>query len=203
MIQTRLERDYRRSKIHRRRLLATTLVIAMSTLATYGCSGKYCRDCTDCRNDCVGQLPDPRGSHTQAIFDLHAGKAEADDFVIYPYEWTGGGDQLGPSGRRHLERIAKRLPHETFAVVIESSSDSNLDDHRRTRVLSELEMLGIADAQSRVTVGYSDAEGLSAADADRVAAGVSRANSSSAGRGGITNSGGQLGGFRGGFGGGF
>jgi hypothetical protein len=129
-------------------LVAATLLAALG-----GCTRNQCRECDGCGPGCVGQLPDPRGAHTQAVFDLHAEKAEADDFVVYQHEWTHGRDELGPRGRRHLEQIAKRLPHEPFAVVIETSGDATLDDNRRSHVLAELAALGVVDFEARVTVG--------------------------------------------------
>jgi len=144
------------------------VVLALMLGSATGCVGTQCRDCGGCHGECVGQLPDPRGAHTQAIFELHAGKAEADDFVIYQNEWAQGGDQLGPCGRRHVETIARRLLHETFPVVVEPSGDAELDDSRRMQVLKELADHGVVDIESRVTIGYPEAEGLSDVDAARV-----------------------------------
>jgi hypothetical protein len=178
-------------------------VFAAATLALGGCSATRSgsRGLGHC--ECPDQLPDPRGSHVQAINELQAGKAEADDFVIYQHEWKHGGVELGPAGRRHLETIAQRLPQETFNVVVETSDDANLDERRREAVLSRLAALGLIGVEARVLVGRSAAEGLSPADADRVASGMNNTQGRTGVLSGISGSGGLLGGFRGSFARGF
>jgi hypothetical protein len=151
-----------------------------------------CTTSRGCRTGCndipAGAIPQPTGTHVRMINDTQAGKAEADDFVIYQHEWTGGGAVLGPRGRRHLAEIARRLPAETFPVLIETSDNEELDQTRRQFVLGQLAASDLADMDSRVTIGYPEAEGMSADDAARVHGGLTGSPGASASQTGTRTS---------------
>jgi hypothetical protein len=104
--------------------------------------------------------PPPTGNYTRQLLQAQANKAEADDFVIYRYEWFRDGPRLGPFGTYHLGEIAKRLPDAPFPVVLEPHPDPELNEVRRGTVVAYLIGKGIPDAQNRVLCGKSEAEGL-------------------------------------------
>src|SRR5262245_61631215 len=171
--------------------------IALSANVGAGCSERHARchngNCSSC-----AALPALNGTYARMVNDAHVGKAKSDFFVIYNYEWTGGGSQLGPRGRRHLGQIAQRLTSETFSVLIETSDNADLDATRRQEIVSDLASLGVAGPEDRVIVGNSEAEGLSATDATRVDQGLSGSRGST--DTGFGGSRGSLSGFRGGMG---
>jgi hypothetical protein len=107
-----------------------------------------------------GQTPPVAGTLTRQLLDSQAAKAEADDFVIYKYEWLKDGPLPGPFGSYHLNEIAKRLPTVPFPVVIEPTIDGKLNEARRQFVVEYLARHGMADADHRVVISFPAAEGL-------------------------------------------
>ena len=76
-------------------------------------------------------LPAELGSYQREFIFRQAAKAEADDFVIYQYEWTLDTADLGPYGRRHLATASRRLETDApFGIMIEASSDAKIDKAR-------------------------------------------------------------------------
>ena len=132
--------------------------------------------------------------------------------MIYQYEWFQGGDHLGPAGRRHIEAIAPRLDSVPYPVLIEKSEDTTLDETRRQFVIATLIGLGAAQAERRVILGYSEAEGLDGTEAVRLGNRSPAAPGTTSGGGGYgatnagfgagTTFGGGFGGLGGGSGGG-
>lgn len=127
------------------------------------------------------------------------------------------GWKLNSAGEDHLKRIAANLNKghdDGFPVVIQRSETSvkpgtkheypvhyndELDARRRAVVVASLERMGVADAEDRVVVAYSTAEGLTAAEGARVYQNSLVPRGSYGGGGGIS---GGYGGFGSGFGGG-
>lgn len=107
-----------------------------------------------------GAIPAPVGSYLHKFIDLQAAKAEADDFVIYNYEWYLGGRDLGPFGRYHLNEIARRLPSVPFPVVVEPSLDLELNEARRQVIVDYLAQYGVPNPQDRVILAFPQAGGL-------------------------------------------
>src|SRR5262245_49081957 len=66
-----------------------------------------------------GAIPPQPGSYVNRFIAIQAGKAEADDFVIYKHEWLNNGIRLGPYGGYHLAQIVKRLNEVPFPVLIQ------------------------------------------------------------------------------------
>jgi uncharacterized membrane protein YgcG len=186
------------------------LTLGVVVLAT-GCheNGYVCP--TDrCADIPCGAIPRPAGVYSCQWQTEQKLRAEQDKYVIYQYEWYAGGKRLGPDGRRHIETIATRLAAVPYPVIVEKSDDSALDETRRKYVVETLTLLGATDAERRVILGYSEAEGFDGAEAVRLG---NRAPSgpatgpagggfgpSNAGAGAGTNFGGGFGGS--GFGGG-
>jgi hypothetical protein len=139
-----------------------------------------------------GAIPQPVGTLTGAFLNRQADKAECDDFILYYNEWQEGTNQFGPHGASHMEQIAQRLASVTFPVVIQPVGDPVLNKLRRQTVVDILVQAHYLDANDRVVIAHSNAEGLFGDEAER----IYPAMISGAGRGG----GGGFGG--GGFGGG-
>jgi hypothetical protein len=131
---------------------------AVAPCVVVGCMQNTCSDC----NGRVprGLLPAPTGTFTREYYHAQAQKAEADDFVIYNQEWYLGGRDLGPYGAYHVGQIAKRLPEVPFPVVIQPSTDAQLDLARRDLIIMKLAECGIPQPDQRVVLGFPDAEGL-------------------------------------------
>jgi len=114
----------------------------------------------NCSSIPPGAIPAPVGTYLHKFIDLQAAKAEADDFVIYNYEWYLGGRELGPFGRYHLNEIARRLPSVPFPVVIEPSLDYELNEARRQVIVDYLAQYGVPNPQDRVILAFPQAGGL-------------------------------------------
>jgi hypothetical protein len=157
-----------------------------------------------------GAIPRPAGVYSCQWQTEQKLRAEQDKYVIYQCEWYAGGDHLGPDGRRHIETIATQLAGVPYPVIVEKSENVALNETRRKSVVAMLTNLGATDAERRVILGFSEAEGIDGSEAVRLG---NRAPSgpatgpagggfgpSNAGAGAGTNFGGGFGGS--GFGGG-
>jgi hypothetical protein len=165
-----------------------------------------------------GAIPPPCGTYVNRFIAVQAGKAEADDFVVYKHEWLNNGIRLGPYGGYHLAQIVKRLNEVPFPVLIQVDADPQLNETRRAFYVAQLTVMGVPDAQRRVILGYPEAEGLYGEEAPRIyrsmiyeriigggfgggyGGGFSGFGSGFGGFGGLGGFGG-VGGFGGGFGG--
>lgn len=145
--------------------------ILTQTLAVGLCLGAVAA-ATGCRRNPnkipFGAIPQPIGTHSQALFALQAQKAEADDFVFYQHEWKESTAQLGPFGQRHLEMVTRRLPEEQYIVVLEPHADEAVNEARRLTMVQLLQFYQIPDAESRVMVAHPLAEGLTGEEAAKL-----------------------------------
>jgi hypothetical protein len=121
-----------------------------------------------CADIPCGAIPRPAGVYNCQWQNEQKLRAEQDKYVIYQYEWYMGGDRLGPDGRRHVDTIAKKLDSVPFSVIIEKSNNVNLNETRRKYIVATLTSLGVGDAEKRVVVDYSEAEGFDGAEAVRL-----------------------------------
>jgi len=172
------------------------LVMLAVGFCTGGCHHPPCKDIPP------GAIPQPIGTYVCQWQTEQMARAEADDFVIYRYEWLRETDQFSPFGGQHVMRMAKRLPLAPFPVVIEPSDNQELDQARRARLIGMLAELGTADASQRVVIGVPEAEGLYGQEAPNVTRQMFR-TSGGTGGGSTFGFGGFQGGFRGALGGGF
>ncbi len=116
-----------------------------------------------------GALPAEPGSYLREFEFRQAAKAEADDFVIYQYEWMQDTPDLSPFGRRHLAAASRRLETDApFGILIEASVDPKLDEARYLALTDILGQLGVADPATRVRIGVPAAEGLFGDEAQRI-----------------------------------
>jgi hypothetical protein len=147
-----------------------------------------------------GALPADPGAYVREFQFRQCAKAEADDFVIYQYEWMQDTPDLSPFGRRHLATASRRLEADApFGLMIEASVDPKLDEARYLALTDILGQLGVADPATRVRIGVPAAEGLFGEEAQRVYRNILFG----AGLGGLGGAPGGFGGqpFGGGFGG--
>ena len=170
------------------------------------------------RHPLAVQPPLPLGSEVDQIMLLQENNAEAAKFTIYMHEFELNGTtrdgrargwRLNESGEDHLKQIAAGLKQGVeFPVVVERSQtspkagtehqypvhyDEELDQKRRTIVVAALERMGVVDAEQRVLVAPSFAEGLKGAEAVRA---YNRSFNGSGGGGGGGGNGGGGGGFQ-------
>ena len=124
--------------------------------------------------------------------------------MIYQYEWSADGTKLTPRGEEHIACLAKRLPSVTFPVVVEQTSDENLNQSRRAAVLNALAACHAPIDPNRVICGRSEAEGLYSQEAAGIARqwlGGTGGGSSGGQAAGTLGGGSQIGGMQGGLGG--
>jgi hypothetical protein len=146
-------------------VLLTLGVVAVAA----GCHESGCNCPTDrCADITCGAIPRPAGVYSCQWQTEQKLRAEQDKYVIYQCEWYAGGDHLGPDGRRHIETIATQLSGVPYPVIVEKSENATLNETRRKSVVAMLTNLGATDAERRVILGYSEAEGFDGAEAVRL-----------------------------------
>src|SRR6266550_4726593 len=111
------------TRILRRRLWLKSGLVLPVVLAGCMCRGGSCGDegcggggllgggrfIDKCATIPKGAIPQPIGTHTNELISRQVNKAEADQFVIYLYEWQGDTAFMGPFGARHVEHMAAKL----------------------------------------------------------------------------------------------
>jgi hypothetical protein len=154
-----------------RRLLAWLTRLGMTApLFITGCAstGNWW-NIDNCATIPPGAQPAPLGTYVHRFQDVQAAKAEADDFVIYKYEWRPNSPVLSPFGMYHINEIIKRLPFVPFPVMIQVNEvDGQLNEARRCAIVQALTMNGIPDAETRVILGFPEAEGLFGEEAENL-----------------------------------
>ncbi len=122
-----------------------------------------------CQTIPKGAIPQPYGWFVHKWENAQCSKAEADDFVIYKHEWFKGGTELGPYGTYHIQQILKRLPGVPFPVLIQvETQDPARNEMRRMVIVNYLAQAGVPDPDTRVVLGYPEAEGLYGDEAPRI-----------------------------------
>ena len=110
-----------------------------------GCAGTWWGVCNvdNCATVPKGAQPAPNGTYVHRVHEVQAAKAEADDFVVYKYEWYLGGCELGPFGKYHLNEMIKRLPFVPFPILIQAHTmDGHLNEQRRCHIVQALHDFG-------------------------------------------------------------
>jgi hypothetical protein len=190
---------------HRRQTLSIVArLIGVGALsALIGCRSPGALFGPACADIPKGAIPQPSGTYTCQWQVAQAGRAELDDFVIYANEWLEKSAALAPCGKAHVDVLAHRLETLPVQVVIQSSSDPELDQARRATVVELLASKGVPDVENVVTMGCPEAEGLYGFEAPRIIRGYSQSGTFGAGTGGRgIGFGGGAGGFGTGYGGG-
>ncbi len=128
--------------------------------------------------------PAPLGTHVDNVFRMQEENAEAAKFIVYQHEFelnqfvqgkNVNGFRLNEYGEDHVKKIAEQLRRGVhFPVVIERNQtsakphsqfhypvhfDPDLDMKRREVVVRSLVAMGIPDADQRVVVAPSFAQG--------------------------------------------
>jgi len=114
--------------------------------------------------------PFPLGQVSDSFWETQQTNAEAADFVFYDHEFRGDTAELAPGAKRHLEMVAMRLEHAPFPIVIEQSEHNarpQLDGARRQTIVMHLNRMGVTNADERVVVANTFAEGFTAIEAER------------------------------------
>lgn len=120
--------------------------------------------------------PFPVGQVTDSFWEAQQTNAEAADFIFYDHEFRYDTvrhvetAELAPGAKRHLEQVALRLEHAPFPIVIEASQHQaapELDKARRRTIVEQLNRMGITNADERVVVAPSFAEGRTAIEAEQ------------------------------------
>lgn len=146
-----------------------------------------CTTCDTNRFDEIeaGAIPEPPYMTVRRHYETQAGKAEADDFVFYRHEFYMDGKELGPYGQYHLRLIANRLNQVPFPVLIQAVPDARLNEQRRQTVVAALKKAGHEDIESRVIIGFPEAEGMGGDETERVNASLPQAGTGVNGTGGL------------------
>lgn len=114
--------------------------------------------------------PFPLGQTSDSFWETQQTNAEAADFVFYDHEFSGETATLAPGAKRHLESVALRLAHVPFPVVVEQSmynAKPELDAARRQTIVMQLGRMGVTNAEERVVVANSFAEGFTAVEGEQ------------------------------------
>ena len=145
--------------IHKKHWSGATIAgLGLTLLLLAGCSGR--------RNQTRSpgaDRPFPLGEVTDAHWETQETNAQAAKFIFHDHEFVGETADLAPSAKKHLMQVALRLEHVPFPVVIEESEYNRhpeLDQKRRHTVVEQLGRLGVENAEERVIVANSFAEGF-------------------------------------------
>jgi hypothetical protein len=153
-------------------LLSATLLgscVPTAFVAAQAPGGSCFKRIDNCSTIPKGAIPQPYGWFVHGWQNAQASKAEADDFVIYKHEWFKGGTELGPYGSYHIQQILKRLPGVPFPVLLQvETQDPARNEMRRLVIVNYLAQVGVPDAETRVVLGYPEAEGLFGDEAPRI-----------------------------------
>ena len=137
---------------------------------------------------CVDPLPDdaipaPVGTYVGQWRGAMSHGAQERHWFVSRDEWFDGGSQLGPKGKRHVERIAKCLFNEPQPVVIENEpvalemgesyeeavqSNQQLQVERRSVVVTALAEAGVPDANQWVVFADDRNVGVRGIEAPQV-----------------------------------
>ncbi len=126
----------------------------------------------------------PLGAISDPIWQSQEARAEASEFVIYNHEFEFEKPWLNHCGKSHVKQIAARLQYcPNMPVVIQpdhTAVDENsefkyavhpnpeLDLKRREMIVLALQEMGVGDAERRVLVAPTYAEGFTAVEAQQV-----------------------------------
>lgn len=164
--------------------------------------------------------PPHLGSVIDETFRTQEENAEAAKYVFYCHEFklnettkdgdNPGGWRLNEYGEDHLRRVAVNMKRgDTFPIIVERSQTSSrpgtqfgypvhfndeLDARRRQTIVAMLTALGVPDADQRVIVAPSAAEGIEAIEAANSYNGSLRGGGGFGWGGGIGGMGGMGGG---------
>lgn len=124
----------------------------------------------------------PLGTNSDTIWQIQESNAEASKFVVYQHEFKLNSDRLNLGGEDHVKQIAVEVQAGAlYPIVIERSMSSprpdskylfpvnqnpELDLRRRHVVVQVLLAMGVQDAEQRVVVAPSFAQGYSAQEAE-------------------------------------
>ncbi|MDB5341650.1 MAG: hypothetical protein JWP89_27 [Schlesneria sp.] len=185
-------------------------IIALVSVTLCGCRNGACK-WNDDYDIPPGALPSPLGTAVRATHTEQVARARSDQYVLHNHEWFRRGDKLGPDGRRHLKSLVELTSQQGCQIVIVPEDEqtdedqfTELNERRRLYVVEQLTKAGLPDADTRVVLGSSVAEGLDGIQATRAYArqfqngGGGAAGGTGLGGGG----GGGIGGGGGGMGGG-
>jgi uncharacterized membrane protein YgcG len=126
--------------------------------------------------------PAPLGTISDPIWQKQEENAEASDFVVHEHEFIGNTPWLNQAGEEHVKKIAVRMPHAPFPVLVEPSSMSrrpgdeksfpvhgnhDLDMERRQLIATALSKMGVTDAEDRVVVSPALTPGFEQFEAER------------------------------------
>ncbi len=124
--------------------------------------------CTDqCADIPCGAIPPPAGTYSCQWQTEQIARASRISSCIHEYEWSMGAEQLGPDGRKHVHELAKRLGDGPQHVIVAASDNDKRNVARRKVIVEHLTQLGVLDADNRVVIGESQAEGLYGQEAVR------------------------------------
>jgi len=186
----------------RRRIAAWSLSAAL--LAATGCRFHHPIGPDNCAAITPGAIPPLTGTYVCQWQHAQMERADAGKFVINQCEWLAGGTTLGPEGSQHILKIAKTVGDTPFPIIVSRSDDEQLNETRRQRIVEQLLVAGLTDADQRVFVDRPEAEGLYGPEASRYGSmrqlGI---NGGMMGGMGGGMGGGMMGGGMGGMGGGF
>ena len=174
------------------RRLYLSLLVAAAVLSAVGCRGRRYADMFYQEPS----TPEPLGTYVDEPFRIQEENAEASKYVIYQHEFKLNrsddddilsGLRLNEEGEDHVRRIAENLRNSSpyaapYTVIVERSRTSErvdtrfgypvhynaqLDNRRRSVVVSALVAMGIENADELVVVAPAFAVGITGREAER------------------------------------
>ncbi len=102
----------------------------------------------------------PFGSLTNGLIQQPVVRGHQSRMAIYHYDFIKGTEQLNSAGRRRVSRLAGMVQSGWGPLIIEESTDQELDQQRRAAVLQELSLVCPVASVDSVVVGFPIGAGL-------------------------------------------
>ena len=151
--------------------LTTLLFLALLASAT-GCH-HHGKGWLDCHSDyCPGAVPEPAGAKICRWQEAQVRNAEIDQTVLYRCDFVGDSLEIGPQAKERLLRLLHSGSLSNSVVVVEKTSNPNLDQERLEHVVEQLAAMGAAPLDAMI--GIPPALGVSASWAERATAATGR-----------------------------
>lgn len=102
----------------------------------------------------------PFGVLTNGLLEQPVVRGHQSRMAIYHYDFIKGTEQLNSAGRRRVSRLAGMVQSGWGPLIIEESTDRELDQQRRAAVLQELSLVCPVASVDSVVVGFPMGAGL-------------------------------------------
>ncbi len=162
-----------------------------------------------CADIPAGAIPAKAGTQVCQWQQAQVEAASTDLGVFYQADFIGTSNELGPAGKKHVDRLVQQGLVGQMPIILDPSSDAERDTSRQQALAMAFTQAGAPLSADQILLAYPPAIGLSSFRAEQAVRSLSRGGGGGGGGGagaaggfGGAGGGGGFGGTGGGFGGG-